>query len=184
VKLSGPEWCREFPTERTTAGLRPPFRGKVQRFITSLEAGGVAVRVVATRRPAERAYLMHWAWRIAREGFDPRRVPARAGVDIQWWHGELGASRSAAAAMVSAYGLAYKPSLTSHHIAEEGEGALAIDMDVTWSGVVKVLDANGDEVELDAAKGNEANPVLHRVGASFGVYKLVKDPPHWSVDGR
>jgi len=29
-----------------------------------------------------------------------------------------------------------------------------------------------------------SNPVLHTVGAYYGVFKLLSDPPHWSVDGR
>lgn len=29
---------------------------------------------------------MHWAWRIAQEQYDARRVPPMTGVDIQWAH--------------------------------------------------------------------------------------------------
>lgn len=182
-ELSGKAWVSRFPTDKTTAGLELAFRRNVQRFITAMEAAGIKVKVNATRRPRERAYLMHWAWRIVKEGYDVRFVPKMDGVDIQWDHGDPAMSKTAAREMVKAYGLAYRPSLTSRHIADPGK-ALAIDMSIDWTGVVTMHDADGNDVLLSAALGTENNPVLHRVGASYGVHKLVKDPPHWSSDGR
>ena len=125
---AGPDWCLRFPTERTTASLVLPFRRYVQSFIGELERRGCTVTIAATRRPAERAFLMHWSWRIAREGYDVRQVPNREGIDIRW-------SILGARAMVSGYGLVHRPSLTSRHI--EGK---AIDMRVDgWTGTTSEL---------------------------------------------
>jgi hypothetical protein len=183
-ELSGRVWVGRFPTERTTAGLEPKFRGRTIRFITAMEAAGIEVKVNATKRPEERAYLMHWSWRIAREGYDPALVPAHPNVDIRWTHPTPDASKKAAADMVAAYALAYKPSLTSKHIAKAGQGAKAIDMSLFWEGKVTVIDASGQPIEVDSLYGNESNTVLHRVGATYGVYKLVSDQPHWSDNGH
>lgn len=184
AELSGVTWVGRFPTERTTAGLEPKFRAKAVRFITALEAAGIECKLNATKRPEERAYLMHWAWRIAREGYDAALVPAHPNVDIRWAHPTVAASKKAAAAMVAVYALAYKPSLTSRHIAKAGEGAHAFDLSIFWEGKVKVVNAAGETIEVDSLYGNENNTVLHRIGATYGVYKLVSDPPHWSDNGR
>lgn len=49
--------------------------------------------------------MMHWAWRIAVEGCDPRLVPDIKGVGIQSWHGEKGDSREVAWQMVDEFGV-------------------------------------------------------------------------------
>ena len=71
------------------------------------------------------------------------------------------------------------PSLTSNHIAGK-----AIDMDITWSGTLKVKKKDGTEVEVAYMSNPNANMKLHEVGASYGVKKLTNDKPHWSYDGR
>ena len=129
--------------------------------------------------PPERAYLMHYAWRIARENLSPDKVPDMPGVDIQWSHtrpdGDMDTlkSRTAAEQMVQAFDIVFKPALTSKHT----EGA-AIDMTVTGYPKKSFVNANQQSVEL------KSHSDLHRLGASFGVHKLVSDPPHWSDDGR
>lgn len=175
MTLSGPSWVSKFPTERTTASLVQPFRAGVQRFVTALELAGAVVHITATKRPAERAWLMRQAWDVAYGNVRPENVPARSGIDIQWVHPTHAASIEAAKAMVAAYGLVYRPSLTSRHI----EG-LAIDMDIDWDREITVTDPCGVPVRL--AVGDTAT--LYKLGAAFGVHKLVSDPPHWSSDGR
>ena len=101
--LSGAAWYDEFPTSTEVSDLDSSFSGKVQKFITALEQAGASVTINATKRPAERAYLMHWAWMIAKKGFDPRKVPAMKGVNINWWHGDLATSKHAAQEMVDKY---------------------------------------------------------------------------------
>lgn len=179
VELSGPEWVSRYPTDRTTATLVQPFRRNVQRFITALEAAGVQVKINATLRPPQRAYLMRYAWEIAAGTIAPSAVPPMGGVAISWVHPSAAASLSAAKQMVNAYGLAFRPSLKSRHM--EGR---AIDMTISWTGRVQVIDGTGSEVTLDAARGQSSNPTLHALGRSFGVIKLLSDPPHWSDDGH
>jgi hypothetical protein len=50
---------------------------------------------------------------------------------------------------------------------------------------LKIKNAKGDEVTITTTPrtGND-NKELHAVGATYGVHKLVSDPPHWSHDGK
>ncbi len=184
--LSGPSWCSQFPTSTSVSDLADPFRTSCQRFLDALHAAGATVTISATLRRPERAYLMHWAWAIAREGLDPRAVPKMAGVDIKWTHpdntGDYDPDVIAAEAMVQAYGIVFKPALTSRHI--EGK---AIDMDISWIGILQIdqgSPAYADPMYIGQPPLTGANTLLHQVGASYGVYKLVSDPPHWSADGH
>lgn len=177
--VSGTTWVQQFPTSASTAHLTADFAAAVNRFVTALRDADATVRISATLRPPERAYLMHYAWRIAQTQVDPASVPARTGVDIDWAHRnaagqmQLGAARSAAAQMVTAYGLVYQPSLTSRHT--EGR---AIDMTITHYLNKTINQADGMPLLLQTAAH------LHTLGASYGVNKLVSDPPHWSDDGH
>ena len=173
MPLSGGQWVTEFPTSERLQDLAQPFRDNVSRFIDALVAGGASVRVSATLRPPERAYLMHYSWRISRENLDAARVPEMTGVDIQWAHPTAGASRVAAGDMVRGYGTVFRPSLSSRHT--EGR---AIDMTVTNYLGKSFSDASGNAVTIS----KEAE--LFALGESFGVLKLRSDPPHWSDDGH
>lgn len=169
---AGAYWCEQFPTDRTTAGLIQPFRRSVQQFITTLEAGGAQVKIAATRRPAERAYLMRGCWDIVKDGADPAEIPAHPNVNIVW-------TREGAQEMFGVYRLVYRPSLTSRHI--DGR---AIDMSIMWTGVINVVDGRGVRVALDWTRLADRTTRLYAIGASFGVKKLLSDAPHWSDDGR
>ncbi len=83
---SGPQWCARFPGSASPNDLVPDFRDRVQAFLSVLKNAHADVRISATFRPPERAWLMHWCWRIANEGFDPATVPAMAGIAIAWNH--------------------------------------------------------------------------------------------------
>ena len=80
--------------------------------------------------------------------------------------------------MVDLFGIVFQPSLTSRHIL-----GLAIDMTIDWAGAVKVRNAADNEVSLSSTSDG-TNTALHGVGASYGVFKLVSDPPHWSDNGH
>jgi hypothetical protein len=125
-RLSGAHWVAQFPTSRSTSDLAAPFKDNAEAFIAAIEAAGGEVDIAATLRPPQRAYLMHWAWMIGKLAADPTTVPAQAGVDIVWDHGDNAASVAAAKAMIAGYQLVHKPSLGSRHI--KGK---AIDMDIT-----------------------------------------------------
>lgn len=82
-------------------------------------------------------------------------------------------SRAAARAMRDAYEIVYPPALKSNH-----SRGLAIDMRVTGVIGKSVADKAGKARAIQEATD------LHVVGASYGVHKLVSDPPHWSHDGH
>lgn len=174
TRPSGPAWCSEFPCSVLTTQLAQPFRDCAERFLAALRSAGASVTASTTFRPRERAYLMHWAWRVAHGLVAPSAVPALPGVDIDWTHGGCtNAAIAAATEMVSTYGIAFQPSLNSRHI--EGR---AIDMTIRINGPIKITDAH-DVIHL-CTKTED----LYAIGASYGVYKLLTDSPHWSEDGR
>lgn len=183
--LSGADWVNRFPTSRNVEDLNSPFRENVKAFLAALKTAGATVTIAATYRPAERAYLMHYAYRIAREGLDPRNVPVRSGVDIEWVHRkannqvDLIASRNAAEDMVIAYGIVFRPTLSSQHTRR-----LAIDMTISWAGTLSIKDGKGKTVKIKSSPRSGQNGELHIVGQSYNVVKLVSDPPHWSANGR
>ena len=165
--------------------LVEPFRSNATKFVAALMRAGATVSVTTTKRSARRAYLFHWSWKIALGKCQPSEAIVAADVDIQWDHGDAAASRRGAQEMVTGFGLAVPPrsvnapALTSNHIA----GA-AIDMDIFWTGTIKLKDERGVEVSIPFISDVNANTALHAVGASYGVRKLVTDAPHWSFDGR
>lgn len=181
--LSGAAWWHanqaRFPNSNKLIDLVPPFRDNAVRFTNALAASGASVRVSSTLRHPSRAYLMHFSWRIAKGLISPSAVPPRPGVEIVWDHGNLGKSRKAAAEMVGLFGMKFIASLTSNHI--EGE---AIDMTITWNGTLEIADAVGKSHAIGAPRNGADNKTLHKVGASYGCRKLVKDAPHWSLKGN
>lgn len=178
-QLSGPIWVNRFPTSTAVSDLAPAFATAVGNFIDSLRAGGAGISIAATLRPPERAYLMHVAWRIARESLAAEDAPTMAGVDIDWVHrdrrgrADATASRSAALGMVGLYGIVHRPALSSRHT--EGR---AIDMTISNYSGKTFADGEGTATRVRTAAE------LHALGDSFGVIKLVSDPPHWSDDGH
>lgn len=199
---SGPLWCQQFPTSVSLDDLVEPFQGNVRRFLAAIDAAaagdpgaGITRSIAATYRPPERAYLMHWAWGIARGlpanmcrpgdkpavPVPPDSVPALANVDIDWTHGgDYTAARLAAEQMIAVYGMRACASLTTNH-----EKRLAIDMTIKTSPNVQAIyiaDANGTDHQVTCLDD------LRTVGATYGVMKLplaqLDDPPHWSIDGH
>jgi hypothetical protein len=183
--LSGAAWVVKFPTSTSTADLVDPFKGNVDAFIAALRKAGATVTISATLRPAERAYLMHWSFRVAKGGYDPTKVPAMTGVDIDWVHRDVkkqvdrAASKAAALEMVKGYGIVYGPALRSRHT--EGK---AIDMTISWPKELTLTPPKGTPVTIKSKPRSGGNTDLHAVGKAFGVIKLVSDPPHWSSDGH
>ena len=144
-----------------------------------------AVSISATLRPKQRAYSMHSSFKIS-AGFDPEQVPEMTAVDIDWVHRDadrkkdMAASKDAAYQMIEGYNIAYEPALASRH--SEGN---AIDMDISWSSsTIQITDGAGKAVTISSTPKSGRNIDLHKVGKSYGVIKLVSDPPHWSSDGH
>jgi hypothetical protein len=161
------------------------FKPKVKAFIKALEGGGATVKVKATKRNKKRAYLFHWSWKISLGKCKASDAIKLAGLDIEWDHGDAAKSKAGAKEMVTGFNLAipprsvFAPSMTSNHI-----NGKAIDMEITWKGNIKVKKKDGTEVSVNFKSDVKSNTILHSIGASYGVKKLVKDAPHWSFDGK
>ena len=178
-ELSGPQWVSRFPTSRDIEDLEPAFARDVSAFVGALKAARAAVDISATYRPKERAYLMHWAWLIAKGQAEPARVPPMSGVAIRWDHGSLAKSRAAAKQMVAGYGMAFVAALNSQHTERR-----AIDMTISWRESLSIKKKDGATAVITTQPRNGGNSQLVAVGAGYGVIKLISDPPHWSEDGR
>jgi hypothetical protein len=184
--LSGSAWCAEYPTGTTIAEITDAtFRANVQAFHDAMVAAATAanslsISISASYRPAERAHLMHYAYKVYKGTTTPaaaNTASAAAGININWDHGNLATSKAKAGEMVTTYDIAYAPALNSRHT--EGK---AIDWTITWTGSLMI--AKKDETtKLDCTGSGSTSANLHKVGASYGVQKLVSDPPHWSTDG-
>lgn len=175
---SGPQWCARFPASNSPDDLLADFRDRVLAFLSVLKHANARVAIADTYRPPERAYLMHWCWMVA-QGADPAKVPPMHGVDIEWRHADGNASRAAAQQMVAGYRIVHEPSLTSRHIEHR-----AIDMTIAWDGVLSIRDFDGQMHSITSLPRSGSNAALVAVGRSFGVIKLLTDPPHWSDDGH
>jgi hypothetical protein len=165
--------------------LAEPFRSHVKAFIKALTDAGAKVTVNETRRSDRRAYLFHWSWLIGLGKAKASAATAKAGVEIEWDHGDDAKSKKGAADMIAGFGLAVPPAsnvapaLTSRHI--EGK---AIDMQITWTGTIKVKKKDGVQESITFMPNVNQNSKLHIVGQSYSVRKLTTDAPHWSTDGH
>ncbi len=154
-------------------------------FVAALTAAGATVAIRTTRRSPARAYLFHWSWLIGLGKAGASAASLMRGVDIQWDHGDDGASREGAREMIAGFGLAVPPastnppSLGSKHISGS-----AVDMEIAWRGDLRVKTMDGKTVTVPFVPNVNKNTALHEVGASYGVRKLVTDAPHWSDDGH
>jgi hypothetical protein len=184
-ELSGAQWVARFPDAGDTGALAPSFRTGCEAFIAAMRAAGATVAISSTRRPKERAWLMHYAWRIHKQTLNPQNVPVNPNINIEWVHpdgnggADLQASRQAATAMVNGYDIAFQPALASRHV--EGN---AIDMTISWSGKLDIKNKAGAVTTITSTPRSGFNADLRRVGKSFGVTKHPTDPPHWSTDGH
>jgi len=123
-KLSGSIWVSRFLGSNSVETLSHPFKNKVKRFLESMRDAGINVAITSTLRPSERAYLMHWSWKLSRNIVKPQHIPYKIGVNIDWVHvnsdGSINLNQSIVAAkeMVRAYGMTnlnVAPSLNSRH---------------------------------------------------------------------
>jgi len=193
--LSGLNWWNahkdkpEYLNSTSIDKLDPNFQANVKAFKKALEDAGASIKISTTRRSENRAYVMHWAWRIAKGLVAADKVPSITGVDITWDHGNAAASKKGAQEIVFAAKIAYQPSLTSNHIAGK-----AIDWTITWTGNLKIKNKPGKEVVITSlpkhggmGTTSNGNTDLHAVGKTYGVMKakFTKiDGPHWSIDGK
>ncbi|MDO7844575.1 peptidoglycan-binding domain-containing protein [Sphingomonas immobilis] len=184
-RLSGKDWFAlnesKYPNSSRLADLTAGFQAKASAFVDALRLAQATVVISATQRNKTRAWLMNAAWRISTGEAKPGDItpPPDSSCDIIWDHGDDKESRKAAAEMVELFDIAYRPSLTSNHIK-----GTAVDMTITWSGPIEIKDAGGKTHKLDRPRNGAENSDLHKIGASYGVKKLLSDRPHWSADGH
>ncbi len=188
---SGAQWVSRFPGSRDIDDCATPFKEALQSFVDALEEAGAKVRLSATFRPVERAYMMHWAWMIWKGQADPQKIPAKDGVLIKWDHvGDDGIyskdkSVAAATAMVNGFDiddLKVAPALESEHTKR-----LAVDMTISWTGDLTIKTADGKSTTIKSDPKSGMNKDLHDVGAGYGVIKYNRrgvDKPHWSSTGK
>lgn len=186
---SGSSWVTWANTHAKNSSsiedLAEPFKTSAKAFIQALREAGAEVDVSATKRSDKRAYLFHWCWRIGLGKVKASAATAKPGVDIEWDHGNEELNRKGAKEMIDGFGLAVPPSstnppaLASHHIS-----GLALDMDITWAGTIKIKKKDGSEESVPFMSDVNKNIKLHAVGTSYGVRKLITDAPHWSHDGH
>jgi hypothetical protein len=178
VRLSGPEWVKQFRFSDSLDDLSFPFRQYAQEFAAAIKESGATIEISNTYRPPERAHLMHYSVRVANRWMSALDVPPLPGVEIDWVHYTNELSVWWADKMATAYDIAYPPALRSNHTIGR-----AIDWYVEWEGTLKIKDIDGNIVEIGAPRNSYDNDKLWDVGATYGVYKLPSDPPHWSLDG-
>jgi Putative peptidoglycan binding domain len=176
-RLSGPQWVKQFPTSKSLEDLTFPFRNAAKNFAKALKDAGANVEITATYRPPARAFLMHYCVKVADENIDPSDVPDYPGIEIDWQHYTDGISVKCAQEMAEAYDIAFPPVLNSRHTQ-----GLAVDWIIDWKNTLSIKDANGRVVQIGAPRNGYDNQQLWKVGASYGVYKLSVDAPHWSND--
>ena len=165
--------------------LVDPFKTNAKAFITALDDAGATVSVSTTRRSDQRAYLFHWCWMIGLGKAKASEATTMLGVDIEWDHGDAEKSKQAAKEMIDGFGLAIPPSSTNapSPVTNHSSGK-AIDMNITWTGTIKIKKKDGTEASVLFMWDVNKNTKLHGVGASYGLVKLTTDAPHWSLDGR
>lgn len=196
MPVSGKDWVKKFPTSKSIDDLSPGFGAKVQAFVDALKAAGATMTINATRRPRQRAYMMHFSWRIAKNRIAPgdatkfRPNDGEDGVDIQWVHKksngspDIAKSRAAAREMVDGFAIgggSVAPALNSNHIR-----GTAIDMSVKWTGTLSIKNKSGKTVDIKSSPRSSINPDLIAVARTYGVIHFsppAKDPPHWSLNG-
>jgi hypothetical protein len=185
--FSGVDWVNKFPTSDSLDDLAQPFQDNVRKFKAALEAVGAHVHIIATYRPAERAYLMHYAWHIA-YGLDPRDVPVdEMPVRICWVHRDangnfdIGASIKAAKEMVGGPGCPNFPGPLHGYCMKDDAvfdfdatmaqvisgrpqrhvtqhfSSLAIDMTISWTGDLTITNGDGKQVPPITTTPRDAN---------------------------
>jgi len=199
-ELSGKQWTNKFPSINTLSELAEPFKNSVTKFFAAMQDAGISVDMnrLAIYRPPQRSYLMHYAKRITTswpgyEQLKPEDVPAfqsQGGdmpVSIDWVHkgadgkSDLAASKKAAAQMVEGYGIGKNPVAPPYSSRHNNRPSNAIDIPpnaVTIPSDCKVKEASGKGVAVKKYAD------LYPIGETYGVYKLLSDPPHWSNDGH
>src|SRR4026207_944559 len=165
AQLSGADWWRKtqsrYPNSRDVDDLEPGFRSRVEDFVASLRQAGAAITVNSTRRTEQRAFLMHYSWKVAYGEIAPNEVPS-GGIDIEWDHGDDEKSRQGAMEMVRLFNMAHIASLRSNHISGK-----AIDMNISWQGELVVTRPTPLLWRIESTPRSGQNREIHDLGATM-----------------
>ncbi len=183
LNLSGAAWwhtnARKYPIIDKINALQGVFADNVQKFVNALNKAGADVHVSETSHNPARVQLMHYSFKLSRAEIQTKHIPKIEGCDIVWDHGNEELSQAAAKEMAELFTVVKEPSLASLHIPGK-----ASDMMIKWSKPITIIDGHGCEVRIAGPGNGASSAALHKVGASFGVMKLLKDPQHWSINGH
>ncbi|MFO1082971.1 MAG: hypothetical protein U1E21_00265 [Reyranellaceae bacterium] len=188
-ELSGPIWVARFPGSRSLDDLVDPFKGQAKALMKALLDAGCTVTVASTFRPPERAWLMHHSAAIVGQGMRPEDVPVHPKIDIEWVHrddaGRIDRAKSRSSALQMVQGYQIDPSSPLPALASRHTEGKAIDMAITWSGILHIRESGGAMREIAEEPRTGLNSGLQNVGRGYGVIKaLFRDDPHWSSDGH
>jgi hypothetical protein len=107
-KLSGRAWWTAnqgkalYSTSTSIGKLDVTFKTKVTAFKKALTDAGAKISISTTRHSEARAYVLHWAWKVAKGLVTADKVPKKTGVDITWDHGKSADSKKGAQEIISA----------------------------------------------------------------------------------
>lgn len=202
-RLSGAHW-KQIADDRwggatpDIAELESGFGGDLQKFIDMLKANNITPSLESAYRPPQRSYLFHYCVKVWKGKIAPNKVPAMDGVDINWDHGNLAASRKGAEELAHAFELVGVAAHPSNH--NSGQ-AVDMKMDFTGNPTNKLTYSVGSKSltrtikTSDEAKAGEkaagksiagiGSRELSKAGADFGVKRAIdNDIVHWSRHGN
>ena len=201
-RKSGAHWKdiadTSWPNSNSLADLEAGFGADLAAFIGVLGANGIRHEITAGLRPKQRSYLFKYCLDVSSGRTAPKNVPAMAGVDIVWDHGNIAASKAGAAALATAFGLVGVAAHPSNH-----NGGTAVDMKLDFSGnptktltysvggksVTRTIKTDDEATIGVSSRGKSISRIgsreLSKAGADFGVKRaLDRDIVHWSRTGR
>jgi hypothetical protein len=194
-KIADDNWGGATPN---IAELESSFGSDLTKFLDMLAANNITYSLASGYRPPERSYLFHYCVKVAKGKIAPKDVPAMAGVDIVWDHGNAAASKAGAQALADAFGLVGVAAHPSNHNA-----GTAVDMKLDFSGnksnkltyniggktITRTIKTSDEARVGVSAKGKSISGIgsreLSKAGADFGVKRAVdSDIVHWSRTGN
>jgi hypothetical protein len=200
-RLSGAHWqqiATAWDDQPYISALESGFAADLEKFLAMLTANGIGHEITAGLRPPERSYLFKYSLDVTNGRIAPKDVPAMAGVDIIWDHGDDAKSKKAAGELADKFGLVGIAAHPSNH-----NSGKAVDMKLDFSGnaantltytvgtktVTRTIKTDDEARKGVKAKGKVISGIgsreLSLAGADFDVKRaLDNDIVHWSRSGR
>lgn len=205
--VPGPRWTARYQQPMTDEGklaelveLRPRFGSAMRSLFEQLSAQGAFTWIEAAVRPRERGFLIYGSWFVSRAQ-NPAALAQRIRtldgyekswgleVPIRWQHPKgFAATVEAARAMADTYGVDYatpRGARRSSHYGGRAVDIVAVDLPRSLrleapDGATRTFDLSGAENARDLSLVPE---LIDWIEVHFGVKKLRRDYPHWSLTG-